>query len=244
MKIVPGGKDKEYVLEFSDLQEFENFFEAVDREGSFTLLDQRIPHNSEFRAVAVGSPRSRKIRPQKIVSDHASTRVVLFEPEPEVVPLVEEKAEAKEEIRVPVKPLQQQLREMTVTEKSMLAMRANLAERRLLIQDPNPKVQEFLMRNPRLTESEIAHIAKNPMTAIPTLLKIIQHKEWMATDAIRQGILTNPKTPAQLILDRIPYLSGADLIKMHHARNLREDIREAVQRQMKKKGIVIRKDAL
>jgi hypothetical protein len=120
-------------------------------------------------------------------------------------------------------------------------MKANLAERRVLMQDLNPKIQEFLLRNPRLTEPEIAFLAKNPVSAVPTLLTIIQHKEWMSTDAIRQGILTNPKTPAHILLDRIPYLSPADLIKMHYASNLREDIRDAVHRQMKKKGIRIPK---
>jgi len=237
MKVLPGDKDHEYVLEFSDQQEFESFFDNADREGSFSLERSGLPPASEFRAVAIGSPRSRKIRPLKVVPVGDFSLVVLTESHPD------SKSPEVEEKREHLKPLQEQLRGMTVTEKAMLAMRANLAERRLLIQDPNPKIQEFLMRNPRLTEPEIAWIAKNPMSAIPTLLTIIQHKEWMSVDAIRQGILTNPKTPSHIILDRIPHLSAADLIKMRQAKNLREDIREAVQRQMKKKGIVVRKES-
>ena len=243
MKIRQGGKDKEFILEFSDQQEFETFFEAVDREGAFVLEHPKISPDSEFRAIATGSPRSRKIRPQKIVSDQSSTRVVLFEPPPEAPAGSTEEPQVQEEPRARAKTLHEQLREMTVTEKAMLAMKANLAERRLLIQDQNPKIQEFLMRNPKLTESEIAWIAKNPMSAIPTLLNIIQHKDWMSKDAVRQSILTNPKTPAHIVMDRIPYLSAADLIKMHQAKNLREDVRDAVQRQMKKKGILIKKDS-
>jgi len=108
------------------------------------------------------------------------------------------------------------------------------------MQENNPKIQEFLLRNPKLTEPEIAFMAKNPMSSIPTLLAINQHKQWMSADAVRQGILTNPKTPAHLIMDKIPYLSAGDLIKMHQAKNLREDIRDLVQKQMKKKGIVVK----
>jgi hypothetical protein len=243
MKIRPGEKDKEYILEFSDQNEFESFFETVDREGSFVVDQQRLSPESEFRAIATGSPRTRKIRPRKILSDQNSTRVVLFEPASEAsLPSTQETPSVQGEPRARAKTLHEQLREMTVTEKAMLAMRANLAERRLLIQDQNPKIQEFLMRNPKLTESEITWIARNPMTAIPILLNIFQHKEWMSKDAIRQGILTNPKTPAHMILDRIPYLSAADLIKMHQAKNLRQDIREAVQTLMKKKGILIKKE--
>jgi|GEM_PF-2762399 len=236
MKVLPGEKDHEYVLEFSDQQEFENFFDNADREGAFSLEQPGLSARSEFRAVAIGSPRSRKIRPLKVVPDGNFARIVLTE-------VVSDSHPAQpEEKREPVKSIQEQLRGMTVSEKAMLAMKANLADRRLLMQDQNPKIQEFLMRNPRITEPEIAWIARNPMSAIPTLLTIIQHKEWMATDAIRQGILTNPKTPAHIIMDRLPYLSPADLLKMHHAKNLRDDIREAVQKQMKKKGIIARKD--
>jgi hypothetical protein len=240
MKILRGEKENEFVLEFSSAQEFEQFFDQADQKGSFLLNHNHIPGDSLFRAIAVGSPRSRRIRPLKIQKENQSFRIILSEPAeaPEVAESTLPQQE--EEIREPAKTVAEQIRGMGVTEKSMLAMRANLAERRVLMQDMNPKIQEFLLRNPRLTEPEIAWLAKNPMSAIPTLLTIIQHKSWMSTDAIRQGILTNPKTPAHIVLDKIPSLSAGDLIKMHHARNLREDVRDAVQRQIKRRGIRIR----
>ena len=241
MRVFRGEKDKEYVIEFPDLQEFENFFENAEREGSFVLKHPGIPSGSVFRAIALGSLRSRKIKPLKITSEYDSSRVTILEKIPESN--VALSAEISDEQRAPVKSLAEQLRALTVSERAMLAMKADLAERRVLIQENNPKVQEFLLRNPKLTEPEIAWLAKNPMTSIPTLLTINQHKQWMSADAVRQGILTNPKTPAHVILDKIPYLSAADLIKMHQAKNLREDIRDQVQRMMKKKGIVIRKDS-
>jgi hypothetical protein len=240
MRVFRAEKDKEYVIEFSDLQEFENFFENAERDGSFLLNHPGIPSGSVFRAIALGSLRSRKIKPLKITAEQGSSRVVIFEKMPESNVVLS--AEISDEQRAPVKSLAEQLRALTVSERAMLAMKADLAERRVLIQENNPKIQEFLLRNPKLTEPEIAWLAKNPMTSIPTLLTINQHKQWMSADAVRQGILTNPKTPAHIILDKIPYLSAPDLIKMHQSKNLREDIRDQVQRMMKKKGIVIRKD--
>jgi hypothetical protein len=250
MKILSGEGKNEYILEFSSDLEFENFFERLDQEGDFLIPDPNIPENTIFRATAIGSLRSRRIKPLKIVKESDNSRAIITEKskppgeKTEAALPKEETAESSEEKRELAPTVAEQIRAMTVTEKSMLAMRANLAERRVLMQDLNPKIQEFLLRNPRLTEPEIAFLAKNPMTAIPILLTIIQHKGWMGTDAIRQGILTNPKTPAHILLDKIPTLSAGDLIKMHYARNLRADIRDEVGKQMKKRGIRIGKTDL
>ncbi len=139
--------------------------------------------------------------------------------------------------------LAEKLRAMPVTERAALAMKADLQERRILMQEANPKIHEFLLRNPRLTESEIAFMARNPGSPIQTILTILQHRDWMIKDPIRQGILTNPKTPPATVLDMIPGASAGDLIKMYHARMLREDVRVSVQREMKKRGIRVKKDA-
>ena len=235
MKILNGESENEYLLEFANPQEFEEFFTQVDQEGSFLLPVSDISAGALFRATTSGTNRSRRIKPLRILKETASTRIVLQENPVSSSPTV-----SVEEKREPAKSVAEQIRELTITEKAMLAMKANAAERRVLMQDLNPKIQEFLLRNPQLTEPEIAWLAKNPMSAIPTLLTIIQHKGWMSKDTVRQGILTNPKTPAHILLDKIPTLSAGDLIKMHHAKNLREDIRDAVQRQIKRRGIHIR----
>ena len=249
MKVLRGETEQEYILEFSNEQEFESFLEETDQDGFFLIPHTSIPKDATFRATASGSLRSRRIRPLKVVKEGDDVRAILkerTEPPPPQQPAEssEEKqdpVESSEEKRELAPTVAEQIRALNVTEKSMLAMRANLAERRVLMQDTNPKIQEFLLRNPRLTEPELAWLAKNPMSAIPTLLTIIQHKEWMGTDAIRQGILTNPKTPPHFILDKIPTLSAGDLVKMHYAKNLREDIRDAVAKQMKKRGINIKR---
>ena len=232
MKIVRG-ENHVYLLEFSSTDEFETFFNAADLEGSFSLDIPNIPASATFRATASGSLRSRRIKPLKITQEPNGARILLTEKEKQAAAGVSEPSLSA------VPTTAEQIRGLTVTEKAMLAMKCGLAERRVLMQENNPKIQEFLLRNPRLTESEIAWMAKNPMSAIPTLLTILRHKEWMSADAIRQGIYTNPKTPAHIVLDKIPSLSAADLIKMYHAKNLREDIRDAVSRQIKKRGIRI-----
>lgn len=236
MKILRGEDPQEFTLEFSSTQEFENFFSTADAEGSFSVAGIQIPEGATIRATALGSLRSRRIKPVRIVKAENFTQIIVLEKEDSPPASPSDEAPPVEK-REPVRPIAEQIRSLTVTDKAMLAMKAGLAERRVLMQDTNPKIQEFLLRNPRLSETEITWMAKNPLSAIPTLLTILQHKQWMSMDAIRQGIYTNPKTPAHIILDKIPTMSAADLIKMHHAKNLREDIRDAVSRQIKKRGI-------
>ncbi len=268
MKLLSGDKKNEHILEFDDQQEFESFFARVDREGSFVLRTAGLDPGATFRATVIGSTRSRRLRPIKTFFDRDQFRIVLSESAsakpvfessqqqtvvlqtPETVPepkqhapesVPEQSEQEPEEKREAVKSVSERIRALSVTEKAMLAMKCDLAERRVLMQDNNPKIQEFLLRNPKLTDPEIAWMAKNPMSAIPTLMTIVQHKEWMSGDSIRQGILTNPKTPSHIVLDKINTLSGPDLIKMYQARNLRDDVRTAVERQIKRRGIRIPK---
>jgi len=215
-------------------------------------LQVKLPADPLIVARASGSLRSRRIKPLKIMREDRGFRVQMFSkkvqpPQPEPVSSVDLLAGLKSDEPVAVaepkeRSLAEKLRAMPVTERAALAMKADLQERRILMQECNPKIHEFLLRNPRLSEGEIAWIARNPSSPIQTILTILQHRGWMTTDSIRQGILMNPKTPAAIALDMIPLLSSGDLIKMHHARMLREDVRASVQREMKKRGLRVKKD--
>lgn len=110
-------------------------------------------------------------------------------------------------------------------------------ERRALMQENNLKINEFLLRNPRISEQEIAWMARNPAIPMQTLLAIIGHNSWMRQNAIRTAVLLNPRTPAPTALELIPAASSGDLLKLHHSSDLREDVRAVVAREMKKRKI-------
>jgi len=222
-------ESKELQLEFENDEEFEKFFETTEQQGYFDLQLDQIPEGCIFRAKSATSPRSRKIKPVAV----SGKRVWLVEPKPEEV--------------APVKvgeSLFDQIRKLPLTERVTLALKADFAERRILMQENNSKIHEFLLRNPRMSESEIAWLARNPASPMQTILSILNHASWMGVEPIRVGILTNPKTPPQTVIQMIPALNGSDLMKMHQARYLREDIRMTVEREMKKRGMrVVRRDS-
>lgn len=79
MKVLRGETGQEYILEFSNEQEFENFLERLDQEGAFLIPDPNIPENAIFRATAVGSLRSRRIKPLKIIKEADNSRAIITE---------------------------------------------------------------------------------------------------------------------------------------------------------------------
>ena len=83
-------------------------------------------------------------------------------------------------------------------------------ERRILMQENNSKVNEFLLRNVRITEQEIAFMARNAAVPMQNLLMIAGNRAWMNHEPIRAAVLTNPRTPAAMVMDMIPTLSPPD----------------------------------
>jgi hypothetical protein len=254
MKMFPGETSGELILEFETPEEFEKFFDQADSNGYFELPPYGIPDKVVFRARAIGSPRSRKIKPIKILHSDEAAIVYLVDPapsqskntkavelpsEPAKADLPEGDAIASATAEVG-KSLFDQIRSLTVTERVALALKADLMERRILMQENNSKINEFLLRNVRITEQEVAFMARNASLPMQNLLAIAGNRPWMNHESIRAAILTNPRTPAAMVMDMIPTLSAQDLLKMHHAPYLREDIKGNVRRELKKRKIKIK----
>jgi len=260
MKILPGSSEREFILHFEDLPEYESCFQRAEKDGYFDIPGSVLPSECTLIARTEGNQRSRRIKPVQILAQNEVQRIYIQKtPEP-VMPAArpeehpadadadrpsapQEAAGAVAEEKPAAEPPEKwesvadRVHKMPTTEKVHLALRADFQERRALMQENNPKIQEFLLRNPRLTEPEIAWLAKNPMSSVHTVMTILQNKAWMSIDAVRSGVLTNPKTPPQILSDMIPRLSAGDLIRMNQSRVLREDLRAAVQREAKKRGL-------
>jgi hypothetical protein len=240
MKVIEDPSGKEVVLEFSSSEECDNFLTNSENQGNFFLEVNELPKDAVFRTRTVGSPRSRRIRPLFIRKEQNGYRVQTSaaapsqEPPPEILRPRRGQPEHKP------RNLFEKIRSMTVSERVHLAQTADLMERRVLMQENNSKINEFLLRNIRITEQEVASIARNPVSPLSTILAIFHHQAWMKVDGIRSAILSNPKLPPHLALDMMPRLSAGDVIKMSQAKYLREDVQRAVRNELKKRGIRIK----
>jgi hypothetical protein len=242
MRVIEDPSGSEYVLEFSSAEECDNFLSGSEHQGNFFLEIKNLPKDAVFRTRTVGSPRSRKIRPLFIKKEQNGYRIQTGKTSrpPQTIPEELTKSSVQEEPEKKARNLFEKIRSMTVSERVHLAQKADLMERRVLMQENNSKINDFLLRNIRITEQEVAAIARNAVSPLQTILTIFHHQGWMKVEAIRSGILSNPKLPPHLALDLMPRLNAGDLIKMSHAKYLREDVQRAVRSELKKRGIRIK----
>ena len=103
------------------------------------------------------------------------------------------------------------MRGLSQMEKILLAVKADRAERALLLQDNDPRVLLSLLRNPRLTVDEVARLAKSPYLTFQIADVIVKAQQWMASLDVRAGLVHNPKTPPAFALRILPTLPDAEV---------------------------------
>lgn len=103
------------------------------------------------------------------------------------------------------------MRGLSQMEKILLAVKADRAERALLLQDNDPRVLLSLLRNPRLTVDEVARLAKSSFLNYQIADVIMKATQWMSSLDVRLGLIHNPKTPPAFGLRILPTLPEADV---------------------------------
>jgi len=112
------------------------------------------------------------------------------------------------------------VKEMSVGERMKLAITGNREARAILINDRLSMVRRFVLRNPRITEEEIAALAKNRSIDSEILKIIARDKDWVKKYPVRLALATNPKTPLALAMHFVPTLHPRDLRFLAKSRNV------------------------
>ena len=129
--------------------------------------------------------------------DERLSRLAPKAPEPEPEPDSTDKREGNAWDR---------MRTLSQMEKILLAVKADRAERALLLQDNDPRVLLSLLRNPRLTVDEVARLAKSTYLNYQIAEVILKATQWMSSLDVRVGLVHNPKTPPAFALRILPTL--------------------------------------
>lgn len=119
---------------------------------------------------------------------------------------------------------------MTIPQKVKLAMFGNSVVRGLLIFDPNKMIQEFVLKNPRLTQPEVEGFLKSTTISDSVLRLVANSKEWMKSYAHKYYLVSNPKTPGDIALRWIRFLNMTDLKKLSKSKNVPNLVSTAAQR--------------
>ena len=117
-------------------------------------------------------------------------------------------------------PLTQRLKHMSIGQKIKVAQTCDKEGRTILIKEANKQISTAVMKNPRMTESEIMKLAVTKGTIEELLRMIAGNKEWMKTYAVKVALVTNPKTPVPLSIRMLNTIYIKDLEKIAKSRGI------------------------
>lgn len=144
------------------------------------------------------------------------------------VAVIKEKAEAKKKTEpeeAKKERILTRIQKMTVSEKIKLAQKGSSEARGILLRDSNKLVVMATLGNPRITESEIAGVARSRSVVEDALRHIAKSREWMKSYAVMKSLATNPKTPVQISVGLVPNLKKRDMQLLEKDKNVPEAVR-------------------
>ena len=101
--------------------------------------------------------------------------------------------------------------------KEPVGYRISLARRQVprlierLLFDPDPRVVQTVLGNPRLTEAEVICLAASRRATPEALEAIAADDRWLARYPVKVALVNNPATPRRLVLSLLPHLMRQDL---------------------------------
>ena len=119
---------------------------------------------------------------------------------------------------------------MTVGQKIKEAVFGGAISRALLIQEPNKLIQECVLKHPRIQIQEVEGFLKSTTTTDFVIRKIAQSKEWMRNYSMKSALVSNPKTPQDISLKWLRFLSSTDIKKLARSKNVPNTVSSAASR--------------
>jgi hypothetical protein len=151
--------------------------------------------------------------------------VILEDSQPTLVQLAE--GEKQDERKA---ALWARLNFMTVAEKVQLAFRGDKTARMLLVRERNKLICSAVMRNPRMSETEVEQIASMRNVEDEVLRLIGMRRDWMSKYNIMVTLCRNPKVPLGVVLPLINRLTLRDLKGLKDDRGVQNAVREMARK--------------
>lgn len=126
--------------------------------------------------------------------------------------------------------LLQKIQRLTVGERIALALRGGQEIRSLLLKDANKEVVLTVLKNPKLTETEVELIAHSRNVSEDALRTIHKNREWMKNYNISLAMVNNPKTPPGIGISLVTGLRVKDLAVLEKNKNVPEAIRAVAKK--------------
>lgn len=127
-------------------------------------------------------------------------------------------------------PVFQRVALMSVKDRVMLAIKGTREARMILVRDPNRIVAGAVMRNPKLTDAEVEHIASIKTVPEDVLRQIGHTRGWTRSYAVIHNLVRNSRTPIATSLAFMSRIQTRDLRALSLNRNIPDVIRQTSYR--------------
>lgn len=126
-------------------------------------------------------------------------------------------------------------------QKAIMAMKGGREERLILVRDTNKCVAMGVLKNPRITDTEIESIAKMRNVSDEVLRALGTKREWVKSYPVIHALVNNPRTPQAVSVNFVSRLNSRDLNLLFRSREVPELLRRMArkvrdQRSQKAKG--------
>ncbi|NIP31460.1 MAG: hypothetical protein GTO02_18065, partial [Candidatus Dadabacteria bacterium] len=114
----------------------------------------------------------------------------------------------------------QKIAKLNMAEKLKTALLGNSEARSILIRDPNKLISNAVLRNPRITETEIVVISQSKIVSDEILRQISETRKWSKLYQVKLSLVNNPKTPPHISLNFLRHLREVDVKALMWNKNL------------------------
>lgn len=119
------------------------------------------------------------------------------------------------------------LRAMSRNERVLHAAKAERPERLVLVQDNDPQVLFYLLKNPRIGVEEVARVAKSPYLTYQVAEVILKTSQWSNHPEVKIALVHNPKTPPAMALKVLPGLPKPEIAKIARGAAVSQALKQA-----------------
>jgi hypothetical protein len=127
------------------------------------------------------------------------------------------------------KALTDRLSTMTIPHKLRFATLGNRDVRAILIRDANKQVSRAVLKNPKLSDTEVESFARMRNVAEDVLRDIANSREWTRSYGVVHALVLNPKTPPTLTQRMMFRLTTRDLTNVTRDRGVPDIVRRTAQ---------------
>ncbi len=171
---------------------------------------------------------------QYVQTDEISRRTS-FDPVKEDTHRLDETT-GEEVVEDKVKPLYQQLAELSASKRIRRALVGSAAERMILVRDTDRRVAVAAIKSPSVQENEVVRISASRAVPEEVLRVIATDREWTRNHQVKLNLVNNPRCPFAFAARLVQHLRDNELRAVARSKNVTGAIAQAARQQLQRKG--------